>query len=213
MNQFNFVCICLLIIFLCCSALRQREPFSQPTDTVILLGDSILKNNVYVVKGVDELLREKIDGDIVNLAVDGATIRQTYKQIDAIPDRLNRPDTAIFLSVGGNDIVENFVHGSYDVEKDGRRVNTLFLSYKRLIEQLREKMDKARLIVLDIYYPVSDDYREYHPLIKRWNRLQSEYTDDVVNISKTVTNSQDFVYDIEPSDKGGEKIAELIKNW
>ena len=203
--------ICLLIIFLCCSTLRRRESFSQPTDTVVLLGDSILKNNVYVMKGVDELLLEKIDGDVVSLAVDGATIRQTYKQIDAIPDQLNRPETAIFLSVGGNDIVELFVNGPYDVEKDRRRIDTLFLSYKRLIDQLREKMDKARLILLDIYYPVSDDYMAYHPLIKRWNRLQSEYTDDVVNISKTVNNSRDFVYDIEPSDKGGEKIAELIK--
>jgi hypothetical protein len=213
MNQLNFVCICLLIVFLCCSVMRRTEAFSCPTDTVVLLGDSILKNNVYVVKGVDELLREKIDGDIINLARDGATIRQTYKQIDEIPDRLNRHETAIFLSVGGNDIVELFVNGSYDVEKDGRRVNTLFLSYKQLVNELREKMNKARLILLDIYYPVSEDYRAYHPLIKRWNRLQSELTDDVVNVSRKLTNEDDFVYDIEPSDNGGEKIAELIKNW
>jgi hypothetical protein len=73
-------------------------------------------------------------------------------------------------------------------------------------------MDKASILLLDIYYPTDEQYKEFYPLIERWNKMQSEFADtgDVVKISKMLTQPRDFVFAIEPSDKGGKKIADSI---
>ena len=76
-------------------------------------------------------------------------------------------------------------------------------------------MDKARIVLLDIYYPANNQYKEFYPLIKSWNKQQSEYSkgagiEGVIKISDSLTKPQDFAFDIEPSDKGGKKIVEAI---
>ena len=187
------------------------EGFEPRTQTIVLLGDSILKNNTYVKKGVDQFLNDSTDRDVVSLAQDGAVIGTTYKQLEHIPGDLNTNTTVCVLSVGGNNIIEDYINGSHQVE-DTEHLSTLFDSYKALVKRLREKMDKAAILLLDIYYPTDEQYKEFYPLIDRWNKMQSEFaeTGDVVKISTALTQPRDFVFAIEPSDKGGKKIADSI---
>jgi hypothetical protein len=191
------------------------EGFEEKPKTIVLLGDSILKNNVYVTKGVDEIMRSKTECKVVSLARDKTTIGHTYKQIDEIPVNLNVPTTVVVLSVGGNDIIENYIDGPYDASEDRGYLRKLFGSYKSLVAELRKKMDNARIVLLDIYYPANSQYKEYYPLIKSWNKQQGEYSkevevEQVIKISEALTKPQDFAFDIEPSDKGGKKIVEAI---
>jgi hypothetical protein len=75
-------------------------------------------------------------------------------------------------------------------------------------------MDKARILLLDIYYPTNNQYKEFYPLIKGWNEMQLEYAsgtkDGLLKISESLTKPEDFAFDIEPSDKGGKKVVEAI---
>jgi len=200
-----------IIVFMSWRNTNLAEGFEPRTQTIVLLGDSILKNNVYVKKGVDQFLNESTDRDVVSLAQDGAVIGTTYKQLEHIPGGLNVNTTVCVLSVGGNNIIEDYIKGSHQVE-DTEHLITLFDSYKALVKRLREKMDKTEILLLDIYYPTDEQYKEYYPLIGRWNQMQSEFaeTAGVVKISKTLTQPRDFVFAIEPSDKGGKKIADSI---
>ena len=185
--------------------------------TIVLLGDSILKNNVYVTKGVDEMMNDATECTVVSMARDKTTIGHTYKQIDDIPKDLDDSSTVLVLSVGGNDIVESYIDGPYDAADDRGYLSKLFASYKLLVKALRAKMGKARIVLLDIYYPASRQYKEFYPLIKSWNKMQSEYAagkdgaiERVVRVSEALTKPQDFAFDIEPSDKGGKKIVDAI---
>lgn len=200
-----------IIVFMSWRNTNLAEGFEPRTQTIVLLGDSILKNNVYVKKGVDQFLNESTDCDVVSLAQDGAVIGTTYKQLEHIPGGLNVNTTVCVLSVGGNNIIEDYIKGSHQVE-DTEHLTTLFDSYKALVKRLREKMDKTEILLLDIYYPKDDQYKEFYPLVGRWNQMQSEFaeTGDVVKISKALTQPRDFVFGIEPSDKGGKKIADSI---
>jgi len=191
------------------------EAFEQPkVKTIVLLGDSILKNNSYVTKGVDERLNDSTDCKVVSLAQDKTTIGHTYKQIEEIPDSLNNTSTVLVLSAGGNDIIEDYINGPYEAEEDQSHLNRIFGSYKLLVKALRDKMDKARIVLLDIYYPTNNQYKEFYPLIKGWNEMQVEYAstskNSLVKISESLTKSNDFAFDIEPSDKGGKKVVEAI---
>jgi hypothetical protein len=191
------------------------EAFEQTkVETIVLLGDSILKNNSYVTKGVDERLNDSTECKVVSLAQDNTTIGHAYKQIDEIPDSLNVKSTTIVLSAGGNDIIEDYINGPYDAEEDQSHLRRIFGSYKLLIKALRGKMDKARILLLDIYYPTNNQYKEFYPLIKGWNEMQLEYAsgtkDGLLKISESLTKPEDFAFDIEPSDKGGKKVVEAI---
>jgi hypothetical protein len=200
-----------IIVFMSWRNTNLAEGFEPRTQTIVLLGDSILKNNVYVKKGVDQFLNDSTDRDVLSLAQDGAVIGTTYKQLEHIPGDLNTNTTVCVLSVGGNNIIEDYIKGSHQIE-DNEHLITLFDSYKDLVKRLREKMNKAAILLLDIYYPTDEQYKEYYPLIGLWNQMQSEFADtgDVVKISKTLTQPRDFVFAIEPSDKGGKKIADSI---
>jgi hypothetical protein len=202
--------LCIIVFMSWCNT-NLAEGFEPRTQTIVLLGDSILKNNVYVKKGVDELLNDSTDRDVVSLAEDGAVIGTTYKQLEHIPGDLNVKTTVCVLSVGGNNIIEDYINGSHQVD-DTEHLTTLFDSYKALVTRIREKMDKAAILLLDIYYPTDEQYKEFYPLVRRWNQMQSEFaeTGDVVKISKTLTQPRDFVFAIEPSDKGGKKIVDSI---
>jgi lysophospholipase L1-like esterase len=193
---------------------------SNEHNVIILLGDSILKNNYYVGddKSVEELLKFKSnDVKIINLAVNDSKIYDLYSQVNKIPIEFNNSKTSIFISVGGNDILDKYVERKNQNLKDGSFLNTFLGSYKKLIKLLKKKMNKCRIILLDVYYPTSALYLPYKDLIKEWNTQIYNYAKenkiDILKISEIVTKSNDFIFDIEPSENGGEKIAEAILNF
>ena len=166
-------------------------------------------------KGIDELLEERNNGKIYSLAENHSKIVDIYSQIDKIPSDLNNDSTVIFLSAGGNDILSFYVDQQEDITND-TALNPMFSAYKKLIESIQTKMDKAKIVFLDIYYQDNIKYKQFHPIISEWNKKIYEYADKnnykVLKISNNLTETTDFTMGIEPSSTGGAKIVDLILN-
>ena len=195
-----------------------RESFNNNNKsgkTYILLGDSIIKNNSYVKngKGIDDILNEKTNGNTYCYAKDDSTIVDIYSQLDSIPSDLNKDSTIIFLSVGGNDILNNYADKEVSV-KDTKVLDPIFNAYKILIKSIQTKMNDSKLVLLDIYYPTNIKLDQYKPILEEWNRLIANFAStnnlQVINISNILIESTDFTLNIEPSESGGEKISKQI---
>jgi lysophospholipase L1-like esterase len=195
----------------------EREKFTNSNEeigTIVLLGDSILKNNSYVLDenkdSIEAILSSQSNKKIVNYASDGSKIINVYQQLDSIPKKWNRPTTTIFLSVGGNDIISNYILNN---RTQNIKLDYLFNNYQELIATIQTKMDQCNLRLLDVYYPRDSNFRMYQPIIQQWNNLlMNHYSYNVVPISKHITNHNDFTQTIEVSNSGGEKLARLMLN-
>jgi hypothetical protein len=196
------------------------EGFNSNKDTFVLLGDSIIKNNAYISEGksVEDILIERTNGKTHCYAVDHSKIVDVYSQISQIPLELNNKNTSIFLSAGGNDILTHYVDQEGDIT-DSTVLNPMFAAYKKLIESIRVRLPKAKIYLLDIYYPDTIKYKPYHSIISEWNTMIYNYANNsknnisgVVKVSSILTQGDDFAFGIEPSSKGGQKIAENILN-
>lgn len=190
--------------------------------TIILLGDSILKNNSYVPAGksVDALVKKNNrGGEVYSFAVNDSKIVDVYEQINKLPLDVNNESTIIFLSVGGNDILEMFQN--YDDSSSQQEILiTMGKAYKKLVKSIQTRMNKSKIVLLDLYYPENIKYKQYRAVIQKWNTILREMSKDKTNnidgiipISELVTSSNDFTLGIEPSQIGGEKIARSIVNY
>jgi hypothetical protein len=193
------------------------ESFSSNSKTYILLGDSILKNNAYVANGksVETIIIEQ-NKNIHCFAKDHSKIVDVYGQINQIPSEFNSTNTIIFLSAGGNDILSHYVYQNQDITNTSS-LNPMFSAYKHIIKSIQKKIPNAKIVLLDIYYPDNLTYKQYHSIIKEWNELLYAFANnssnniyEVIKISGALTKNQDFSFGIEPSDSGGQKIADLI---
>jgi hypothetical protein len=225
MNNFYLYIFILCFIILSVSTFSHyykyyvlKEGFAQNNKdkTIILLGDSIIKNNSYVKNGksVDEILNKKTNGNSYCYAENNSTIVDVYSQFGSIPIELNKSSTIVFLSSGGNDILQIYVEKDISVENTDI-LNTIFIGYKKLVKGIQEKMYKSKLVLIDIYYPTNIKYEQYKPILQEWNKLLNDFVNDsenlsILKISNVLTDSTDFTLNIEPSDTGGEKIADQI---
>jgi hypothetical protein len=183
------------------------ELFSNPikTESIILVGDSILKNNSYVLeeKSVEKLLSTKTDAHIYCFAVNDSIIKDANEQVNILPQHLNEPSTCIFLSIGGNDILKGI-----------DPVSSIFKQYMDLVDLMKERMDKTKIVLINLYYPTDEKYEKYYSSIKRWNELVDAYAKDnhlkVLDASTILFKEEDFTSEIEPSIIGGEKLANEI---
>ena len=187
---------------------------------VYLLGDSIIKNDSYVTRGrsveyhINTMLKSNKKGDgvnVINLAIDNSCINDIYEQLRYIPE--NSKDGMIFLSVGGNDILKKYV---YIYNTDFIGLPNLFKKYKDLVERIKTQYPQHKLVLMNIYYPPNKQiFSPFYPLITEWNKCLLSVSDDIsvsdiIHIDEIMTETDDFVDNIEPSEKGGEKIANLI---
>ena len=116
---------------------KNSEMFSNINNNVILLGDSVLNNAKYVQK--DETVYSKIKQKIDNVhlfAEDGSTLMDAYQQLDKIPVSLNNQNSFIFISVGGNNILNPLFKNT------DKTVDELFEKYMTFLSSLKIKMDK-----------------------------------------------------------------------
>ena len=228
MNYF-YIKLFILILFIiavsywntyCSSIIESFSSNKNSNKTIVLLGDSILKNNSYVSdgKGVDNLIEErnKNNDNIYSLAENNSKIVDIYSQIDKIPIESNNKSTIIFLSSGGNDILSFYVDQQKD-PTDTSFLNTMLSEYEKLVKSIQTKMNASQIVLLDIYYPVSTQFAQYRHIIEQWNTLIANYARKnslgLLQISQTVTASEDFTLGIEPSEKGGTKIAQQIVDY
>lgn len=232
----NYICklriiLSILFIFLTCillvsslvSLVQQKlveekiiEGFSSDKK-YILLGDSILQNKGYVADGnnVENLLREK-NLDVICFAEDNSKISDVFIQLNSVSVELNSEKTYVFLSAGGNNILSYYVDNNGDVTNSSA-LRPMFSSYKNLVKSIQTKLPKAKICILDIYYPDNISYRQFHSIISDWNNMLYAYAGNnkngihkVINISEYLTQKTDFSFGIEPSSIGGKKIADLI---
>jgi len=222
MNYFYFKILGLVLFIIavsywttyCSSTIEQ---FSSNNKTAVLLGDSILKNNSYVSdgKGVDNMLEER-NIKVYSIAENNSKIVDVYSQINKIPLDINNKSTIIFLSSGGNDILSFYVDQNGDATDTGF-LNTMLSAYKKMVKSIQTRMTECKIVLLDIYYPTSNQFSQYRPIIEEWNTLIENYAREnslgLLQISQSVTATEDFTLGIEPSEKGGTKIAQQIADY
>lgn len=215
-----FILLCFIIAVSYWNTINSNniESFNSDKQKFVLLGDSIFQNEAYVSDGksVNNLLLERTNGNTICLAVDHSKIIDIYDQVLKIPDSFNSSSTTIFLSAGGNDILNHYVDDNNDITNKNI-LGTMFAAYKNLIKSIRNKIPNANIVLLDIYYPENLTYKQYHQIIKEWNEKIYNYAREsknnikgVLKISGVLTKSDDFTLGIEPSSIGSQKLVEAI---
>ena len=207
---FGIISVSIIIIFSCAyfHSLKIIKEGLTNNNTVILMGDSVLNNSNYVSfgKSVVDILKTKTN-NILNVSKDGDTINDLYSQLDKIPIDLNSEETYIFISAGGNDILN---------KRSTAEVTTLFNSYIEFLKAFRTKLGSTKLNIMNLYLPANPRYQSYKKQIDWWNDLINKYSNEVgemynvIDLNSVLKSPNDFVYDIEPSELGSEKIANLI---
>jgi lysophospholipase L1-like esterase len=178
------------------------------------MGDSILNNFSYVPDGksVASLLKKQTpDGHVVNLAKNDAIMPQIPPQIDKLREldsKYNDRNTIIFLSVGGNDILMNYENN----EKPD--FDLMIEEYKKLVDSIKIVAPKAKLYLLDLYFPRNKENEKFWPIITEWNNKLSKYAEDnnvsIFKVSSILTEPDDFTNKIEPSAIGGQKMVDAM---
>lgn len=196
---------------------------------LVLVGDSIFDNQVYVPGEPDvrTTLAAFVDSDAwgVDLwAVDG---HRTVDVLDQLRDEPVNPESRFFLSVGGNDALD---YQPLLLEEEKRTVGEVLSLLHEVRETFRERYAAAVDAVLSIA-PVLTVCTIYNPDFERdpvsrpFQRpaeaalglfndviMQEALRRDlsVIDLRLVCDRSEDFANPIEPSFKGGEKIAKAI---
>ena len=208
-NIKKLIAFAIFIIFIIFTNLKDiKEGLSSINKkNIILLGDSILNNSNYVNPGesVSDIIKSK-GRKVINVAVDNSKIKDINKQLNRIPSSYNKSNTYIFLSVGGNDILNL-------PSQNDEQINELFKEYLKNIKAIKNKFPKSKIVALNIYHPPSSYYKMYYNSIGLWNELLDQNTFEkykVLNIDNIIKTKNDLVNDIEPSKQGSIKIANAI---
>jgi hypothetical protein len=190
---------------------------------VVLLGDSILDNGAYVRGGPDVVrqLRRLLPHEwkATLCAVDGATIADVPDQFRRIPAEA----THLVLSVGGNDalghvdILERRASSWPEVLDGLADMAARFeRRYRDLLAQVIAR--DLPLVLCTIYlprFPDPDLQRRASTALAVFNdailRAAFERGLPVIDLRLVCTDDADYANPIEPSERGGEKIARAIK--
>lgn len=205
----TIVLMLLLALYFC--TFKMQDTFINSNKTIVLIGDSMLNNSAYVLdkQSIPDILSNELKGNTVyNFAKDGSTISDCYTQLDKISSELNNSNTFIFLSCGGNNILNTLD------KRDLTAITTLFDNYIELIKSIKTRVSNAQIYVLNLYFPASNRYSSYHSAIEKWNKLLKDNASvlgyKLIQTNNLLVLEDDFVYNIEPSFKGGQKIATAI---
>lgn len=184
------------------------EPFSN-NSTIILLGDSILNNTNFVPSGksIFDILRAK-NTNTVNYATNEATITDTIYQINSITTDLSNDNVNIFISSGGNNILQTTNTGK---KPD---ITNLFSQLVKVIQTVKARLPNAKIFLLNLYLPSNSNFLQFKNYITDWNNLlqtnKNKYDYKIIDIYTLLNSPQDFINDYEPSITGGNKIANAI---
>lgn len=189
---------------------------------LVLLGDSIFDNRVYVSGGKDTIanLREQMPNDwtATLLAVDGHVTHGVIGQAARVPVDA----THLFVSVGGNDalgemgILQMRVSSAEEVFNELTNVATRFEdSYKRMLNAVL-KLGKPTA-VCTVYYPRYPDagmqkiavaaLASFNDVIIRQAFCAGL---PLIDLRYVCAEDSDYANPIEPSESGGCKIAKTI---
>jgi len=211
--KYFYIYIIILVCFIFFMAYYNTnfriEGFTQNKRDYVLMGDSVLNNYPYVDEGksVTDLLKNNTTGKVLCLAKNNATIPQVYSQIDKIPDTLNTSNTMIFLSIGGNDILDKSEQSNFSLD-------SLFEDYTKLVQTIKSIVPEPTLLLFDIYYPKDENYEKYYSIVQQWNTMLYNFVlknnFKMFKISNILTEPADFKNGIEVSTIGSEKLVDAL---
>ena len=188
---------------------------------VVLLGDSIFDNGVYVPgePAVEAQLREAMpDARVTLLARDGAVVPDVGAQLARLPDDA----THVVVSVGGNDALGHIDvlterHGSLgeSMLRMAEVAGTFEDAYRRVVDAVAATELPAALCT--IYYPNFPDA----PLQRMAVAAETFFNDaimrcafaagmPVLDLRLICDEPSDYANPIEPSARGGRKITGVI---
>lgn len=189
---------------------------------VVLLGDSIFDNAAYTRGGPDVITQLRgilPDGWRATLgAVDGATTHDMARQLRELPSDV----THLVLSVGGNDALGHMDLLDLRVRSSAEVLDQLAMAagefearYRRTVNALLER--RAPLTLCTIYngnFPDVDFQRLASTALTVFNdvilRVAFERALAVIDLRLVCSEPADYANPIEPSSRGGAKIAEAI---
>ncbi len=187
---------------------------------ILLVGDSVIDNSPYVGEEncVTTRLKEKFpDANIVNAAVDGYTTKDVLRALKK--KGLPAGYDYVILSIGGNDLLQN---------ADVFSIPGVSSEKKVLMSQATAKHDRigrvlslynGKVFVLNLYFPFLDESEFGHTFITEARRTRDRFNsfldtnysyEQVIKLDSLLTEKEDFVYTIEPSEKASLKIANKI---
>lgn len=206
---FYFFIFCIFIyLFIFIFKYNLKEALTNE-DTIVLIGDSILNNNMYVPigKSVGDNVKLLHENNVIIAAKDNATISTCYQQLNT-NNIINSENYHLFISIGGNDILNNRLNN------ENKKFDDLKEKYIELIDFIKNKYSKTKINLLNLYFPADEKYDKYKEVIKEWNEMISslceKYKYNLLRLDNLLVNASDFTYEIEPSALGSEKIAKLI---
>jgi hypothetical protein len=144
----------------------------------------------------------------INYATNEATITDTIYQVNSIQTDLSNSNVNIFISAGGNNILQTTNIG----EKPD--ITNLFSGLVKVVQTVKARVPNANIFLLNLYLLSGTKFVTFKPYITQWNNLlqtnKNKYNYNIVDIYTLLNNPQDFINDYEPSLTGGNKIANAI---
>jgi lysophospholipase L1-like esterase len=199
-----------------------RGEQAQAMTHVVLLGDSIFDNKAYVGAGPDviEQVRAALpSGATATLAaVDGATIADVKGQLKAVPGNA----THLIVSAGGNDALQE----KDLIEESARSVAEVLDKLAKIKASFRKAYAAMLDAVVALKLPTAVctiyEARYQDPTTRAIAATGLSIYNDVImreafsrglpviDLRLMFDDDADYANDIEPSVKGGEKIARAI---
>lgn len=181
---------------------------------IYFLGDSIFEHSLYM--DIEDTLLSKLLSakyDINMVAEDNAKIKDVYPQFNSIKRSLNKDDI-IFLSVGGNDLIEEIMDSDdNDTNKNSYKTLELIMrKYTKLVEYIRS-YDSITLYVCTIYKPPFKKIYPFHKYVDIWNNnIIRKYKQNIIMLHDLCFENKHFINVIEPSELCVDLLFEKIKN-
>jgi lysophospholipase L1-like esterase len=190
---------------------------------VVLLGDSIFDNAVYVTAGAPDVVRQvrqrlPSGSEATLAAVDGSRMRDVRKQLL----RLSAEATHLVVSAGGNDALDN----SDFLTAPARSTTEALLGLASIAEEfergylamlaevLAQGLPTAICTVYYPRYPEAVLQRMAVTALTVFNdciiRAAFAHSLPLLDLRLICTEEVDYTNPIEPSARGGEKIARAI---
>ena len=190
---------------------------------VVLLGDSIFDNGAYVRRGEPDVVAQvqaKLPGDAkaTLCAVDGAVTTGVERQLARLPSDA----THLVVSVGGNDALRS----SGLLREQARSVAEVIAKFAAVQDEFarnyRAMLDavlnrRLRTAVCTIYDARFPDPQEQRLVVTGLTLFNDVITREafarrlpVVDLRLICSEPDDYANPIEPSAKGGDKIAAVI---
>ena len=191
---------------------------------LVLLGDSIFDNAAYV-RGAPDLVRQlrgklPTTWDATLLAVDGSVTRGVVSQLARLP----RDATHLVVSAGGNDALGASHLLGQSVASVAEAVSLLEVAQARFARDyaaMVEAVTATRLeIALCTIYdtpPSGSEYRLIRTALSVFNDMITRAAFSagltLIDLRLICDEDEDYANPIDPSERGGDKIARAIAGW